>query len=262
MNPIIKEITAHQVKSDITPFKVGDGVRVHTKVREGDKERVQVYSGIVIARKGSGIHESFTVRRISYGEGVERVFPLHSNRIDKVEVERQGSVRRAKLTYLRDRIGKSALAVREKVGIMDLSTFSKYDVKGKDAHGFLDRICANRIPSKEGGIILGHLLNANGFIESEITVTRLGPEHYYVLSAAVAQLHDLDQMNWRKRPEEKVTVTDAPAVEGAGSGPLELFGAMPLCLVDDEVFALGGRREITRKRKNQQAEKLRTSSDI
>ena len=87
-------------------------------------------------------------------------------------------------------------------------SFSKYDVKGKDAHGFLDRICANRIPSKEGGIILGHLLNANGFIESEITVTRLGPEHYYVLSAAVAQLHDLDQMNWRKRPEEKVTVTD------------------------------------------------------
>jgi dimethylglycine dehydrogenase len=103
---------------------------------------------------------------------------------------------------------EEALAVREKVGIMDLSTFSKYDVKGKDAHGFLDRICANRIPSKEGGIILGHLLNANGFIESEITVTRLGPEHYYVLSAAVAQLHDLDQMNWRKRPEEKVTVTD------------------------------------------------------
>ena len=97
MNPIIKEITAHQVKNDITPFKVGDGVRVHTKVREGDKERVQIYSGIVIARKGHGIHESFTVRRISYGEGVERIFPIHSPRVDKVEVERQGRVRRVDL---------------------------------------------------------------------------------------------------------------------------------------------------------------------
>ena len=114
MNPIITEITASQVKKDITPFKVGDGVRVHTKVREGDKERVQIYSGIVIARKGHGIHESFTVRRISYGEGVERIFPIHSPRVDKVEVERQGRVRRAKLTYLRDRIGKGAMAVKEK----------------------------------------------------------------------------------------------------------------------------------------------------
>ena len=95
--------------------------------------------------------------------------------------------------------------MRERVGLMDLSTFSKYDVKGKDAHAFLERICANRIPAKDGGIILGHLLNANGFIESEITVTRLGPEHFYVLSAAVAQLHDLDQLNWRKRDGEAVT---------------------------------------------------------
>jgi dimethylglycine dehydrogenase len=91
---------------------------------------------------------------------------------------------------------------------MDLSTFSKYDVKGKDAHAFLERICANKIPAKDGGIILGHLLNANGFIESEITVTRLGPEHFYVLSAAVAQLHDLDQLTWRKRDDEEVTITD------------------------------------------------------
>ena len=116
MNPIISEITAAQVKKDITPFKVGDGVRVHTKVREGDKERVQVYSGIVIARKGHGIHESFTVRRISYGEGVERVFPLHSPRVEKVEVERKGSVRRAKLTYLRKRLGRGATLVKEKEG--------------------------------------------------------------------------------------------------------------------------------------------------
>jgi len=101
-----------------------------------------------------------------------------------------------------------ALAVRDRAGLMDLSTFSKYEVTGKDAHAFLDRICANKIPAKDGGIILGHLLNANGFIESEITVTRLGPEHFYVLSAAAAQLHDLDQLNWRKLAHEQVMVTD------------------------------------------------------
>jgi len=101
-----------------------------------------------------------------------------------------------------------ALAVRERVGLMDLSTFSKYEVTGKDAHAFLDRICANKIPAKDGGIILGHLLNANGFIESELTVTRLSADRYYVLSAAVAQLHDLDQLNWRKRPDEQVAITD------------------------------------------------------
>ena len=114
MNPIITEITSAQVKKDITPFKVGDGVRVHTKVREGDKERVQIYAGIVIARKGHGIHESFTVRRISYGEGVERIFPINSPRVDKIEIERHGDVRRAKLTYLRKRLGKGATLVKEK----------------------------------------------------------------------------------------------------------------------------------------------------
>jgi len=114
MNPIITEITASQVKKDITPFKVGDGVRVHTKVREGDKERVQVYAGIVIARKGHGIHESFTVRRISYGEGVERVFPVNSPNIDKVEVERESEVMKARLYYLRGRTGKAAVAVKVK----------------------------------------------------------------------------------------------------------------------------------------------------
>jgi large subunit ribosomal protein L19 len=114
MNPIIKEITDVQVKKDITPFKVGDGVRVHTKVREGDKERVQVYAGIVIARKGSGIHETFTVRRISYGEGVERVFPVNSPNIDKIEVERESEPMKARLYYLRDRQGKAAVQVKER----------------------------------------------------------------------------------------------------------------------------------------------------
>ena len=114
MNPIIKLITDEQVKKDIPAFKVGDGVRVHTKVREGDKERIQVFAGIVIARKGHGIHETFTVRRISYGEGVERVFPVSSPNIEKVEVERESEVGKARLYYLRKRSGKAAMAVKEK----------------------------------------------------------------------------------------------------------------------------------------------------
>jgi len=114
MNPIIKEITAHQLKKDLPEFRVGDGVRVHTKVREGDKERIQIFSGVVIARKGSGIHETFAVRRISYGEGVERVFPLNSPNIDKIEVERESVPMRARLYYLRDREGKAAMAVKAK----------------------------------------------------------------------------------------------------------------------------------------------------
>ena len=114
MNPIIQEITAHQVKHKVAPFKVGDGVRVHTKVREGDKERVQIFAGVVIAHKSSGIHETFTVRRISYGEGVERVFPVNSPNIDKVEVERESEPMRARLYYLRRRTGKAAVAVKER----------------------------------------------------------------------------------------------------------------------------------------------------
>jgi len=97
----------------VPSFKVGDSVRVHTKVIEGDKERVQIFTGIVIGRKGTGISENFTVRRISYGEGVERVFPIHSPRIAKIEVEKAGTARRAKLNYLRGRKGKQAMAVRE-----------------------------------------------------------------------------------------------------------------------------------------------------
>ena len=114
MNPIIKEITSSQVKTNIPPFKVGDGVKVHTKVREGDKERIQIFSGIVIARKGSGIHETFTVRRISYGEGVERVFPVNSPNIESIEVELESEPMKARLYYLRNRTGKAAVAVSVK----------------------------------------------------------------------------------------------------------------------------------------------------
>ena len=111
---IIEKIESEQLKKDVTVFKIGDTVKVHTRVAEGDKERIQIYSGIVIGRKGVGLNANFTVRRVSYGEGVERVFPLHSPRIAKIEVERKGAVRRSKLNYLRDRKGKSATMVKEK----------------------------------------------------------------------------------------------------------------------------------------------------
>src|SRR5690348_15992403 len=113
MNIIIDTIEKEQLKPEVTAFNVGDGVRVHTRVREGDKERIQIFAGIVIGRKGTGINQTFTVRRISYGEGVERVFPVHSPRIAKVEVEKQGKARREKLNYLRARKGKEATSVRE-----------------------------------------------------------------------------------------------------------------------------------------------------
>jgi len=110
----LEKIESEQFRKDAPAFNVGDSVRVHTKVVEGDKERIQIFAGIVIGRRGHGLNETFTVRRISYGEGVERIFPLHSPRVDKIEVERAGSVRRAKLTYLRKRLGKGATLVREK----------------------------------------------------------------------------------------------------------------------------------------------------
>ena len=113
MNQLIEAIEKEQQQSDATQFTVGDSVRVHTRVVEGDKERIQIFAGVVIGRRGRGLNETFTVRRISYGEGVERVFPLHSPRIAKVEVEQQGHVRRAKLNYLRTRKGKEATTVNE-----------------------------------------------------------------------------------------------------------------------------------------------------
>jgi len=113
MNRIIDAIEKEQLKNDGTKFSVGDSVHVHTRVVEGDKERIQIFSGMVIGRKGRGLNETFTVRRISYGEGVERVFPLHSPRIAKIEVEKEGRARRARLNYLRTRKGKEATAVRE-----------------------------------------------------------------------------------------------------------------------------------------------------
>ncbi len=105
---IMREIVKEQLKTDITPFRVGDTVKVMVKVVEGNRERIQAFEGIVISRQNSGINETFTVRKIAYGVGVERCFPIHSPRIDRIDVVREGKVRRARLYYLRDRVGKAA----------------------------------------------------------------------------------------------------------------------------------------------------------
>ena len=112
-NKLISLVEAMSLKPEVPIFEIGDTIDVHQRILEGTKERVQVFSGVVIARRGHGMSESFTVRRIVQGEGVERVFPLHSPRIAKVEVKRTGKVRRAKLYYLRDRVGK-ATRLRER----------------------------------------------------------------------------------------------------------------------------------------------------
>lgn len=108
MNDIIRQIEAEQIRKDIPNFAPGDTVRVHVKVVEGNRERIQAFEGIVIKRKGGGLSETFTVRRVSYGVAVERTFPIHSPRLDRIEVVRRGRVRRAKLYYLRDLVGKAA----------------------------------------------------------------------------------------------------------------------------------------------------------
>ncbi len=115
MNGIIEEIEKQYLKKDVPDFKIGDLVDVHVRIVEGDKERVQVFSGTVIARKGAGTRETFTVRRIVQGEGVERVFPLHSPNVVEIRPQRRAKVRRSKLYYLRGRRGKAA-RLRERRG--------------------------------------------------------------------------------------------------------------------------------------------------
>ena len=112
---IIEALDKEQLRSDIPEFRAGDTVKVYVKVVEGTRERVQLFEGVVISRSGSGVREMFTVRRISYGVGVERTFPVHSPRLEKIVVARKGVVRRAKLYYLRDRVGKAA-KVKQKLG--------------------------------------------------------------------------------------------------------------------------------------------------
>ena len=111
---ILAELTKDQIQEGRDNFKVGDGVRVHLKVKEGEKTRIQIFAGIVIARKGGDLQETFTVRRIASGVGVEKVFPVHSPTIEKIEVDRESVTMRARMYYLRDRIGKAANQVKEK----------------------------------------------------------------------------------------------------------------------------------------------------
>lgn len=111
----VKNLTAGMIKEDAPVIKIGSTVRVHVKIREGERERIQIFEGTIIARNNSGIAETFTVRRVSYGVGVERVFPVHSPNVAKVEYVRDGKIRRAKLYYLRDRVGKAA-KVKELIG--------------------------------------------------------------------------------------------------------------------------------------------------
>ncbi|HOJ80017.1 MAG TPA: 50S ribosomal protein L19 [Clostridiales bacterium] len=111
---IIKTLEQEQMRTDLPVLSIGDHVRVHLKVKEGNRERIQVFEGTVIAKKGSGLKETFTVRRVSYGVGVERTIPVHSPKIDTIEIVRKGKVRRAKLYYLRERVGKAA-KVKEKL---------------------------------------------------------------------------------------------------------------------------------------------------
>ena len=113
MNKIVAELSAAQLRTDLPDFRPGDSVKVHVKVVEGNRSRIQAFAGVVIARNGSGIAEAFTVRKVSFGTGVERTFPLHSPIIDKLEVERRGDVRRSKLYYLRGLRGKAA-KIKEK----------------------------------------------------------------------------------------------------------------------------------------------------
>ena len=114
MNKIVEAFANEQLKTEIPAFNVGDTIRVHNRIKEGSRERIQMFEGTVIAKRNGGVGEPFTVRRVSYGVGVEKTFPIHSPNVVKVDVIRNGKVRRAKLFYLRDRVGKSA-KVKEKI---------------------------------------------------------------------------------------------------------------------------------------------------
>ncbi len=141
---ILDKIETSQYRKDNAKYAVGDSVRVHTKVVEGDKERVQIFAGIVIGKRGHGLNETFTVRRISYGEGVERIFPKHSPRVEKIEVERRGDVRRAKLTYLRKRIGKGATLVKERG-----TTLAERETQAADKKAAKARTAADKAATAE-----------------------------------------------------------------------------------------------------------------
>jgi large subunit ribosomal protein L19 len=132
-NRLLQLVEAAALKKDVPQFEIGDQVEVHQRILEGQKERTQIFSGVVIARSGEGMREMFTVRRIVQGEGVERKFPLHSPKIAKVEVKRTGRVRRAKLYYLRDRVGKATRLRERKKGLAETPAGGHGKGKGKAA---------------------------------------------------------------------------------------------------------------------------------
>ena len=111
---LIQAFTNEQIKTEVPVIRIGDTIRVHNKIKEGNRERIQMFEGTVIAKHGGGISETFTVRRVSYGVGVEKTFPIHSPNVEKIEIFRRAKVRRAKLYYLRDRVGKAA-KVKERI---------------------------------------------------------------------------------------------------------------------------------------------------
>ena len=111
---LLKAFTSEQLKTEVPVLNIGDTVKVHNKIKEGNRERIQIFEGTIIAKHGGGISETFTVRRVSFGVGTEKTFPVHSPNVDKVEIVRSGKVRRAKLFYLRDRVGKAA-KVKERI---------------------------------------------------------------------------------------------------------------------------------------------------
>ena len=117
MQELLKKVEASSLREEPLQFEIGDTVDVHTRIQEGDKERIQIFSGVIIARRGGGTRENFTVRRIVAGEGVERFFPLNSPKIAKLEIKRHGRVRRAKLYYLRDRVGKATRLVERRAKV-------------------------------------------------------------------------------------------------------------------------------------------------
>jgi dimethylglycine dehydrogenase len=147
-----------------------------------------------------------------------------------------------------DPVREECLAVRHRVGLMDLSTFAKFEVTGSDAPAFLERICANKIPARDGRIVLGHLLNKNGVIESEMTVTRFAPDRFYLLSAATAQLHDMDQLRWRLAPGERVGVADVTDEYGvlvlAGPRARDVLAACTAANLGNSAFPWRAAREI------------------
>lgn len=140
IKPLLAKVNESSLKAEKPVFEIGDTVDVHVRILEGDKERTQIFSGIVIAMRGSGTSETFTVRRIVDGEGVERIFPIHSPKIASVEVKRRAVVRRAKLYYLRDRVGKQAFRLKERL-------VTQKDTKGRSRA----RIKARRKKKEEAG---------------------------------------------------------------------------------------------------------------